>query len=190
MALHLFFFFFFFFESTNFCPSVVTLTCASQGAAGFTVTKCRSSCLNKHSNAWKKNTEQNLPNVINVKSFALNGGNYCTALGFFWILKKPSTVSIMKFFIKKLKHLGVRGLAPEWFRSYLSNMSLKVYLNGELSDPETIDISVLQGTILGPILFLSFINDLPNSCELLTYLCISRRHTGSCLWNKPTWTID
>ena len=93
-----------------------------------------------------------------------------TALGFFWILKKPSTVSIMKFFIKKLKHLGVRGLAPEWFRSYLSNMSLKVYLNGELSDPETIDISVLQGTILGPFLFLCFINDLPNSCELLTYL--------------------
>ena len=61
-------------------------------------------------------------------------------------------------------------MALDWFQSYLSDRSQRVYLNGELSDPETIDISVLQGTILGPILFLCFINDLPNSSHLLSFL--------------------
>ena len=61
-------------------------------------------------------------------------------------------------------------MALNWFQSYLSDRSQRVYLNGELSDPETIDISVLQGTILGPILFLCFINDLPNSSNLLSFL--------------------
>ena len=115
-----------------------------------------------------KNTEQNLLNVINVISSALNGGEYC--IGIFLDLKKAFDCVNHEILLKKLKHLGVRGLALEWFRSYLSNRSQRVYLNGELSDPETIDISVLQGTILGPILFLCFINDLPNSSDLITFL--------------------
>ena len=115
-----------------------------------------------------KNTEQNLRNVINVISAALNGGDYC--VGIFLDLKKAFYCVNHGILLKKLKHLGVRGLALEWFWSYLSNRSQRVYLNGELFDPETIDISVLHGIILGPILFLCFINDLPNSSELITYL--------------------
>ena len=115
-----------------------------------------------------KNTEQNLLNVINVISTALNNGDYC--IGIFLDLKKAFDCVNHEILLKKLKHLGVRGMALVWFQSYLSNRSQRVYLNGELSDPETIDISVLQGTILGPILFLCFINDLPNSSNLLSFL--------------------
>ena len=52
----------------------------------------------------------------------------------------------------------------------LAEPNVSHYIDGILSNPQEIDISVLQGTILGPILFLCFINDLPNSSKLLTYL--------------------
>ena len=70
----------------------------------------------------------------------------------------------------KLEKLGVTGTALKWFKSYLKNRSQKVDINGHISSPEFINISVLQGSILGPILFLCYINDLPNATELLTFL--------------------
>jgi len=115
-----------------------------------------------------KNTEQNLLNVINVISKAINEGDYC--VGVFLDLKKAFDTVNHQILFKKLKHLGVRGSALKWFQSYLSGRTQRVLIDGKLSGPENIDISIFQGTILGPILFLSFINDLPNSSDLITYL--------------------
>ena len=115
-----------------------------------------------------KNTEQNLLNVINFISKALNDGDYC--VGVFLDLRKAFDTVNHSILFKKLEHLGVRGVALKWFVSYLSGRTQCVSLDGILSNPQEIDISVLQGTILGPILFLCFINDLPNSSKLLTYL--------------------
>jgi len=56
------------------------------------------------------------------------------------------------------------------FKSYLANRTQQVDINGNLSDLKNLDISVLQGTILGPILFLCYINDLPLSTSLLSFL--------------------
>jgi hypothetical protein len=64
--------------------------------------------------------------------------------------------------------MGISGQTLDWFQSYLSGRSQRVLINGELSDSRSIDISVLQGSILGPILFLVMINDLPNSTSLFT----------------------
>ena len=53
-----------------------------------------------------------------------------------------------------------------WFKNYLLNRKQIVELNGHRSSQENIDISIIQGSILGPILFNVFINDLPNSTTM------------------------
>ncbi len=55
--------------------------------------------------------------------------------------------------------MGICDTALAWFKNYLSGRSQKVNIGDELSDPLDINISVMQGSILGPILFLCDIND-------------------------------
>ena len=72
--------------------------------------------------------------------------------------------------LKKLKNLGVRDTALQWFKSYLSNRKQQVDINGTFSELKNLPISVLQGSILGPILFLCFINDLWTVTNLFTLM--------------------
>ena len=58
----------------------------------------------------------------------------------------------------------------KWFTSYLEGRSKYVDINGHLSKEKSFYISVLQGSILGPLLFLCFINDLHTVTNLLTLL--------------------
>jgi len=111
-----------------------------------------------------KSTEHNLLHLVNTIGQAINDDKYC--IGIFLDLKKAFDVVPHDILLKKLSKLGVNGTALNWFASYLSNRKQKVDINGNISSSKNLDISVLQGTILGPILFLCFINDLPNATTL------------------------
>ena len=77
-----------------------------------------------------------------------------------------------KILLKKLYNMGLRGVANTWFCSYLTNRKQYMIINDNKSSLETIKCGVPQGSILGPILFIIYINDIHNS-TFLKLLCFA-----------------
>ena len=65
-------------------------------------------------------------------------------------------------FVKKIENTGIRGPALNWLTSYLNGRQQRVIVNGASSSWNSIVCGVPQGSILGRLLFLIYINDLPN----------------------------
>ena len=83
--------------------------------------------------------------------------------------------------LRKMKIIGFSDNVINWFRSYLSNRVFYVSVDNCLSDPGKIGCGVPQGSILGPLLFLIYINDMSQAVESELYLyaddsCILFQH--------------
>jgi hypothetical protein len=116
----------------------------------------------------QKSTEHSLMQILSYVSKALNDGNFC--IGVFLDLKKAFDVCSHNILLKKLEKMGISGTAHLWFKNYLSGRSQLVEINGCKSDALSLDISVIQGSILGPILFLCYINDFYTATTLFSVL--------------------
>jgi hypothetical protein len=115
-----------------------------------------------------RSTEQNLLQILDYVTTALNEGMFC--IGVFLDLRKAFDVCSHNILLTKLEKMGITNTALNWFKNYLSGRSQKVDINGVFSDPLDLDISVIQGSILGPILFLCYINDFWMATTLFSVL--------------------
>ena len=83
--------------------------------------------------------------------------------GVFLDLSKAFDTLDHEILFSKLEHYGIRGMALQWIKSYLSNRKQFVQYRKTCSDEQVIKCGVPQRSVLGPLHFILYINDLPNA---------------------------
>ena len=109
-----------------------------------------------------------LVNMQDMITRAIDNNEY--SVGVFFDLAKAFDTVDHSILLKKLEYYGIRGTQLNWFASYLDNRSQRVLCNGEWSELNWIKYGVPQGSNLGPLLFLLYINDLANTSPTLYFI--------------------
>ena len=117
-------------------------------------------CSNQYGFRKNHSTALALIDLHDKISTAFDRGEF--SVGIFLDLSKAFDTVNHVILFDKLEHYGIRGLALDWIRSYFSNRKQYVEYNGHRSSRNEISCGVFQGSILGPLFFLLYINDINN----------------------------
>ena len=116
----------------------------------------------------KYSTEHALLELVNEISDSFENHKY--TLGVFIDLSKAFDTVDHNILISKLKQYGVTGTNLNWFENYLAGRKQCVTFDGKLTTTKQIECGVPQGSILGPLLFLIYVNDLYKTSKLLDFI--------------------
>ncbi len=112
--------------------------------------------------------DQDVENESNLLSLPNNVSEMFTSLAILNICKAFDSVN-HEILLEKLKtQFGIHDIELKWFQSYLRNRKQVCSVNDQTSSARTIICGIPQGLILGPLLFLLYINDMPDILERTT----------------------